>query len=199
MMRLGSTHSEDFRTWPQQEPHLRNVGTTLVHAEAQKESVYRRDFHHKILPERTKSAKHEFPLDSANVPFTAVSEHQAMFTGAAGRQYVDTMPVTAHAAHAYQDPYISVYGSTFTPEVSKLSRRSRPDPRHKEHIDMPDSRLFVSDYRGNFTQHPTSKYEPNVYPNPPCIPQIFVQEHLQGGPLRPEEIPKGPPPPRHAR
>jgi hypothetical protein len=180
---------EDFQVWPTQESHQQRLGPTLVAVPIQRETLNQRDYRgEQPRPgQRTHSAKHVIPLDSADVPFTAKSEYTTVFTGKAAKQYTDTIPATAHAPSMYLNPYVSDYMKNFTRETADRAVRSRPDPRHKEHVSMPDTRVFVSDYKGNFVHHPTTSngHDARVWPNPPCIQQIYVQENMR--PLSPGE------------
>lgn len=177
MFRQESTYTEDYPRWPVGEGHTRAPEITIVEARSTRETTYGMAYVDKPLPERTPSQKPAYVPPSVG-PLSSKTEHRDRYTPPHPTQFANMIPVTAQVGSGYRQ-YDTTYGSDFDGPVTQSKRvPCGPYPGRGSHMDMPDSRTFRTEASDSFVPQPANMPPDQFYPNPPVIPQVFVQEHL---------------------
>jgi len=181
LFRQSSTYSEDYPKWPIGAPHRRHMGGTVVAAPSQRESEYRGAYVGKPLPERTPSAAPAYVPPSIG-PLSSRTEYRDHYEHPSSAVYQDVMPLTADADARYRR-FDTTYRTDFDgPETHRKKIQGGQLPEVPGARELPDGRNFSTEYGQNYTVHPLGQPPDHFYPNPPTIPQVFVQEHLTAFP-----------------
>lgn len=177
MFRQESTYTEDYPRWPVGDGHTRPREVTVVDAPSQSSTTYNTAYVGKRLPDRTPSAAPAYVPPSVG-PLSSRTEYRDHYEQPHPPKYNDVVPVTANVGSGYHSTRTTYETDYDGPETQRKTVKCGPYPQPGSRMDLPDSRSFRTEHKEHFTGASLEYAPDNFYPNPPVIPQVFVQEHL---------------------
>lgn len=172
MLREQSTHREDFQAWKPQDPGPPIDKITVVNARFNTSSEYQDHFHN----HHVRSHIHERPRDAvpSSTPLNASSIYRESFSPQPDRGYQNVIPAQNFRFAPYR-----AFGSTYGTDFKDSPGRRRPASGHPaDSFQQPDFRTFETESRKNFQGTPGGPACDLFVPNPPVIPQPFVEESV---------------------
>eukprot|EP00656_Telonema_subtile_P016493 TRINITY_DN18715_c0_g1_i1.p1 TRINITY_DN18715_c0_g1~~TRINITY_DN18715_c0_g1_i1.p1 ORF type:complete len:257 (-),score=17.13 TRINITY_DN18715_c0_g1_i1:188-958(-) len=172
MLRGHSTQQEDFPKWPPGQGPLEVDKRTTVPMPFDSTSEYKDHFqHHRMPPRHVADDRHGPP---PSPPLKISSLYRDSYGQQPDRGYQNVIP-----AQNYKFAQYRAFDTTHSTDFQDKGGRRRPEIAHpQDSFEQPDFRTFETETRHNFKGVAGGPACDMFEPNPPIIPQPFVEENL---------------------